>query len=59
MDLPRTIFVVRLRALPNVNGIWALRAALKVLLRRYGLKCISVEVETASQIGGNHDGNHD
>jgi hypothetical protein len=30
--------------------------ALKTLLRRYGLKCLSVEVETASQTGGEDAG---
>jgi hypothetical protein len=34
-----------LRARPGVNGIQALRAALKVLLRRFGLRCESVEEE--------------
>jgi hypothetical protein len=38
-----------LRALPGVNGIQALRAALKVLLRRFGLRCESVEAEKTSQ----------
>jgi len=41
------VFLVRLRALPGVDGIRALRSALKVLLRRYGLKCVSIEEETA------------
>jgi hypothetical protein len=40
------VFLARLRALPGVDGIRALRAALKVLLRRYGLQCVSVEEET-------------
>jgi hypothetical protein len=43
---------VRLRAPPGVDGVRALRAALKTLLRRYGLKCVSVEVP-ANLIGGN------
>jgi hypothetical protein len=42
------VFLVRLRALPGVDAVRALRAALKVLLRRFGLKCLSIEVETAS-----------
>jgi hypothetical protein len=42
------IFLVRLRALPGVDAIRALRAALKTLLRRYGLRCESVEEETSN-----------
>jgi hypothetical protein len=37
----RPIFRLRLQALPSVDPIRALRAALKRLLRIYGLKCIS------------------
>jgi hypothetical protein len=40
-----SIFLVRLRALPGVDGVRALRAALKVLLRRFGLRCLSIDVE--------------
>jgi hypothetical protein len=39
----RPIFTIRLRPLPGVDGIRALRAALKALLRRFGLQAISVE----------------
>lgn len=46
------VFLVRLRALPGVDGVKALKAALKTLLRRYGLKCLSVEVEPANPKGG-------
>jgi hypothetical protein len=46
------IFLVRLRVLLGVDGIRALRAALKTLLRRYGLKCLSVEIETPGKIEG-------
>jgi hypothetical protein len=28
---------------PDVDGIRALRAALKVLLRRFGLRCVSIK----------------
>ena len=38
----RPIFIVRLRPQPGVDGIRALRLALKVLLRRFGLKAIDV-----------------
>jgi hypothetical protein len=43
------IFRLRLRALPNVDGVKMLRTALKVLLRRFGLKALSVEVETTDE----------
>jgi hypothetical protein len=46
------VFLVRLRALPGVDGVKALKAALKSLLRKYGLKCLSVEVEPANPKGG-------
>jgi hypothetical protein len=51
------VFLVRLRALPGVDAVRALRAALKVLLRRYGLQCVSVEIEklTPSPKGGAND----
>jgi hypothetical protein len=37
------IFVLRLRPLPRVDPIRALRGALKTLLRRHGLRCISLD----------------
>jgi hypothetical protein len=43
------IFRLRLRAAPNIDAVKMLRAALKTLLRRYGLKCLSVEIETVNQ----------
>jgi hypothetical protein len=42
---PPPVFTLQLTALPNVDAIRALRAALKVLLRRFGLRCTSVSVE--------------
>jgi hypothetical protein len=39
------VFLVRLRPLPGVDAVRALRAALKTLLRKYGLRCESVEEE--------------
>jgi hypothetical protein len=39
-----TSFVVTLRPLPNVDPVRALRAALKALLRRYGLRATRVEL---------------
>jgi hypothetical protein len=42
----RPTFIVRLRPEPDVdNATRALRAALKALLRRYGLRAISIEEE--------------
>jgi hypothetical protein len=43
------VFHVRLYALPRVDAIKALRSALKILLRRHGLRCISVEIEDGKQ----------
>lgn len=39
---PRPIFVIALQAKPGVDSIRALRAALKLLGRRYGLKCVTI-----------------
>jgi hypothetical protein len=39
----RPIYVLRLQPLPRVDGVKALRRALKYLLRACGLRCISVE----------------
>jgi hypothetical protein len=39
-------FVLRLRPEPGIDPVRALRAALKVLLRRFGLKAIEVEART-------------
>jgi hypothetical protein len=58
MEIRRTaVFLIRLRALPSVDDdVRALRAALKVLLRRFGLKCLSVEMETETANQGGEDG---
>jgi hypothetical protein len=45
---PSPTFVIRLRAGPKVDAIRALRAALKLLGRRYGLRAISVMAEQSS-----------
>jgi hypothetical protein len=42
----RPIFRLRLQPLPHVDAVKALRAALKILLRRFGLRCLSAEPET-------------
>ena len=39
---PRPIYVVRLRAEPGADGIRSLKAFLKLALRRYRLRCISL-----------------
>jgi hypothetical protein len=38
------IFVLTLRAPPGEDGIRALRWALKALLRKYKLRCLTIEV---------------
>ena len=44
----RVVFIIRLRPEPNVAfPIRALRWALKVLLRRFGLRAISIKAEAA------------
>ena len=39
----RPIFTLVLRPEPGVEPIRALRAALKVLLRRFGLRCVGLK----------------
>jgi hypothetical protein len=41
----QSIFVLRLKGAPGQAGIHALRALLKILLRRYGFRCIDVREE--------------
>jgi len=43
------VFVLKLRALPGVDAVRALRHALKRLLRSYGLKCIDLREERDQQ----------
>jgi hypothetical protein len=45
MSKTALIFIVRLRAKPGTDGIKALRAALKLLGRRYGLRAVKIETE--------------
>jgi hypothetical protein len=40
---PETTFIVRLCPLPGSDGIRTLRWALKELLRKYKLRCVSIE----------------
>lgn len=52
MKEPRREFIVRLRPLPHVaDPIRALRHALKVLLRRFGLRCVEASEEPAAANG--------
>jgi hypothetical protein len=43
----RPTFVLKIEGPPSVVGIHALRALLKILLRRYGFRCLDVR-----QVGG-------
>ena len=47
-ETKRPIFVLRLQPLPRVDAIKALRAALKNLLRQFGLRALSVERENTA-----------
>jgi len=38
-------FLLRLRPVPGVDAVKALRAALKKLLRQFGLRAVSIEIE--------------
>ena len=38
----RSVFVLVIRAEPGVDGVLALRALLKVMLRMFGLRCIRI-----------------
>jgi hypothetical protein len=49
--MARTDFTVTLRPQPNVDAVKALRAALKVLLRRYDLRAIRIEEREAQSRG--------
>jgi hypothetical protein len=51
----RQTFVLLLRPLPGVNVTRALRWALKGLLRRYGLRCISIAEEHHEEKNSNQD----
>jgi Fe2+ transport system protein FeoA len=46
---PQRIFVVSLVAMPGSDPILALRGLLKIALRRFKLRCISVEEKTDQQ----------
>jgi hypothetical protein len=40
---PRAVYTLRLVPQPGVDAVKALRAALKTLLRRHGLRCTSIK----------------
>jgi hypothetical protein len=46
----RPIFTLRLEGRPGAAGIHALRALLKILLRRYGFRAIDVREDVAPDI---------
>jgi hypothetical protein len=41
----RPTFVIKLQASAGVDAVWALRAVLKALLRRHGMRAVSVREE--------------
>jgi len=49
MRTPGLVFVVRLRAGSKDDAIRSLRAALKVLGRRFGLRAVSIRAEQSSE----------
>jgi hypothetical protein len=46
--MTRPIYVIRLRPNPGVDAIRALRRALKILLRGFGMRCLSIDEEKIS-----------
>jgi hypothetical protein len=48
-------FLIRLRAEPGIDPIHALRHALKTLLRRYGLRAVTVDCDAKIEIAENHN----
>ena len=46
---PRPTYTVHLRPLPGVDAVRALRGALKVMLRRFGLQAVGIEVSQSSK----------
>ena len=45
----RPIYLLRLRPLPRVDGVKALRRGLKMLLRHCGLQCLELKLETPTE----------
>jgi hypothetical protein len=54
-EIERPIYRLRLQPLPRVDAVKMLRMALKALLRRYQLKCLSVELEPGEKPNGRKD----
>jgi hypothetical protein len=46
------IYILKLRPAPGSDHVKALRWALKILWRRFGLRCVSVEQEHGSRDTG-------
>jgi hypothetical protein len=53
--MARTEFNLTLRPLPRVDGVRAMRAALKALLRRYGLRAVNVVERDAGDVRSRGD----
>jgi hypothetical protein len=49
MTSDRPLFTLTFRPEPGVDAIKALRAALKELLRRHGLRCVSAVAHIATE----------
>jgi len=50
----RPVYVLELRPEPGINPVLALRALLKVTLRRFGMRCISAR-ESSSEENGHEE----
>ena len=44
----RTVYLLRLQSQRGGNDVGRLRAVLKILLRSYGMRCLSIEPEAQS-----------
>jgi hypothetical protein len=51
MSEPRPTIVVTLRPEPRMDGMAAVRAPLKVLLRTFGLRCTAITIEETPDRG--------
>ena len=40
---PRVVFVLRVTPMRGVDPVRALRSLLKIMLRRFGLRCVSLD----------------
>jgi hypothetical protein len=47
---PRPTFTLRIEGRPGGAGIHGLRAVLKVLLRKYGFKCLDAREDVAPDV---------